>query len=245
VGLFVHQSTSKRNLHTIEASLPSLAHHLLTSMECVLGKWKVSFWFGHMAARCCFIQLHLWLRLKEDHHASAHSARLICTQDPARTLAARVPGRLILSALTQLETAHGPCWQAPDLKRLVSSCSHLQKLSLCCSPGLQLSALLQLVDLTQLWLAGNIDARMNASLAELTGLQELKRLAVTDLYTYSNYTLVTLTAFTQLTYLALPHYSYFGSVMQQALLQLCGNTLHYTDRWPSVLCSVITSTVSE
>jgi len=154
------------------------------------------------------------------------------------------PDRLRLATLTELDTAYGPSWKAADLNRLVSSSSHLQNLSLRCTPGLQLTALLQLADLTQLWLAGIMDASTGASLKKLTGLQRLQRLAITP-YPASEHLLLTMTAFTQLTYLALPHYSDFGSSMQQALLQLCGNPAPCVDRWPVVVCSVITSTVSE
>jgi len=83
------------------------------------------------------------------------------------------PDRLHLSALTELETAYSPSWNTPDLKRLVSSCSHLQKLSLRCTPGLQLSALLQLTELVQLWLTDTTDSSTMASLAQLSGLHQL------------------------------------------------------------------------
>jgi len=155
------------------------------------------------------------------------------------------PDRLRLSALTELETAHGLSWKAPDLDRLVSSCSRLQKLSLRCTSGLQLTAMLPLIDLTQLWLVGDINASTVTSLAALTGLHRLQRLAITDTCAPSKNLLVALTSFTQLTYLALPHHSYFGSSMQQAFLQHCGNPSHFTERWPVMFCSVVASTVSE
>jgi len=66
---------------------------------------------------------------------------------PAKPWQQMFSERLRLSVLTELETAYGPCWEATDLDRLVSSCSRLQKLSLRCTPGLQLTALLQLTDL--------------------------------------------------------------------------------------------------
>jgi len=156
------------------------------------------------------------------------------------------PDRLRLSALTELETAHGLSWKAPDLDRLVSSCSRLQKLSLRCTSGLQLTAMLPLIDLTQLWLVGDINASTVTSLAALTGLHRLQRLAITDPCASTEHLLVTLTSFTQLTYLVLPHHSFFGSSIQPALRQLCGNPLHHSvDRWPVLHFSVITSTVSD
>jgi len=152
---------------------------------------------------------------------------------------------LQLSALTELETAHGPTCKASDLDRLVSSCSHLQKLSLHCTPRLQLRALLQLTELVQLWLRGKPDSSTMASLAQLSALQRLQRLAVTGPYPFSDRLFKPLTAFTQLTYLALPYYSESGSNMQQLLLQLCGKPSHVIDRWPDASRSVITSAVSE
>jgi len=131
---------------------------------------------------------------------------------------------LQLSALTELETAYAACWEAPDLDRLVSSCSNLQKLSLSCTPGLQLTALLQLQELAQLWLEGlgrNIDKSTIASLAQLSGLQRLQRLAVTHPRGKCRAIFfMPLTALTQLTYLAVPHYSELRHSMQQRYLQL-------------------------
>jgi len=156
-------------------------------------------------------------------------------------------GMLHLSALTVLETAYGPSWETPDLNRLVSSCSHLQKLSLCCNPGLQLSALLQLDNLMQLWLRGNIDSSTMASLAQLSGLHRLRRLAVTDGSRCRGSFFMPMTALTQLTYLALPDRSNLDSSMRKRLLQLYGKPPRYVDwhRWPDASGYVITSTVSE
>jgi len=153
------------------------------------------------------------------------------------------PDRLRLSTLTELETAYGPPWEAADLNRLVSSCGCLQKLSLCCTPGLQLTALLQLTDLVQLWLTGTTDSCTIASLAQLTGLCRLQRLAVTDACVFSSKLFIPLTALTQLTYLALPYYLGDGSTTEQLLLEHCGSPSPVV-RWPSGLCPVITSTVS-
>jgi len=154
------------------------------------------------------------------------------------------PDRLRLSALTELETAYGPSWEAPDLDRLVSSCNCLRKLSLYYTPGLQLTALLQLDNLMQLWLRGEPDSSTMASLAQLSVLYRLQRLAVTDPCRFSGRLFKPVTALNQLTYLALPHYSESAS-MQQLLLQLCDKPSPFVDRWPSRFCSVITSMVSD
>jgi len=157
------------------------------------------------------------------------------------------PEGLRLSALTEFETACSPRWEAADLDRLVSSCSHVQKLSLHCTLGLQLSVLSQLNNLMQLWLSGETDSSMMASLSHLTALHRLQRLAVTDNCKCNGSFFLPLTALTQLTYLALPHHPTLHSSMQQRLLQLWGKTVPDVDRrrWPTEACSVITSTVSE
>jgi len=155
------------------------------------------------------------------------------------------PDSLRLSRLTELETAYGPSWKTPELDRLVSSCSLLQKLSLRCTPGLQLTALLQLTDLVQLWLWGKPDSSTMASLAQLSGLHQLQRLAVTDPCRFSGRLFMPLTALTQLTCLALPDFSENGSSMDQVLLQLHGRPLRHVHGWPRPSHSVITSTVSE
>jgi len=154
------------------------------------------------------------------------------------------PDRLRLPALTELETAWGFSWKAADLNQLVSSCSHLQKLSLRCTPGLQLTALLQLTDLVRLWLEGETDSITIASLAQLSALQRLHRLAVTGPCVFSGRLLESLTAFTQLTYLVLPHHSHLGPSMQQRLLELCGKPAPFVDQWPIAQCLAITSKVS-
>jgi len=151
------------------------------------------------------------------------------------------PGSLQLSAFTELETAYGPSWEAPGLDRLVSSCSNLQKLSLHCTPGLQLTALRQLSSLRQLWLEGKPDSSTMATLAQLTGLPGLQRLAVTGPW-FDSSLFIPVTALTQLTYLALPCFSESGSSIEQILLELHG-TPSPVDRWP-VVSFVITSTVS-
>jgi len=157
------------------------------------------------------------------------------------------PDRLHLSALTELETAYGLPWEAPDLDRLVSSCGHLQKLSLCCTPGLQLTALLQLTELVQLWLTGETaDSSILASLAQLTGLQRLQRVAITDPFNFSDAVFKPMTALTQLTYLALPYHSEAGFIMQEILLlQLRAKPSNAVDGWPDASFSLITSTVSQ
>jgi len=153
------------------------------------------------------------------------------------------PDSLRLSTLTELDTAYGLPWDSPDLDRLVSSCSHLQKLSLRCTPGLQLTALLQLTDLVQLWLEGKPDSSTMTSLAQLTGLRGLQRLAVTcDRFNSGLFN--PLTALTQLTYLALPCWSENGSSMQMLLCRLGGNPLSSVDQWPNALSAGINSKVS-
>jgi len=154
------------------------------------------------------------------------------------------PDRLQLSTLTELETAHSPAWKTADLDRLVSSCSRLQELSLHHTPGLQLTALLQLTGLVQLWLRGQPDRSTMASLAQLSALRRLQRLAVTDPCVFSSRLFTPLTALTQLTYLALPDYAEHGLSMEELLLQLRGKSSSFVDRWPSVFCSTITSMVS-
>jgi len=127
--------------------------------------------------------------------------------------------KLRLSALTELDTAYVMPWAAADLDRLVSSCSSLQELSLCCSPGLQVTALLQLTALTNLWLAGATEDS-TASISQLSVLHGLKRLAITDPCSLADDDAVWfLTALTQLTYLALSNSNgVFSPVMQQGML---------------------------
>jgi len=153
------------------------------------------------------------------------------------------PDSLRLSALTELETAYGPCWNAPDLDPLVSSCSNLQKLSLYCTAGLQLTALLQLTNLVQLWLRGKTDSSTMTSLAQLSALH---RLAVTAPCRFRGSLFMPLTALTRLTHLTLPGLTENGSSTQQFLLQLDGEPTD-ADFWPnaSVVCETIRSTVSK
>jgi len=128
---------------------------------------------------------------------------------------------LKLSVLTKLDVAyHTMPWQAPDLDRLVSSCSHLQKLSLCCSPGLQLTPLLQLTALTSLWLAGVTADSTVTSLVQLSALQGLRVLTVMNTCRFTDDAVRSLTALTQLTRLRLSdREGVFSTTMHQQLLQ--------------------------
>jgi len=107
---------------------------------------------------------------------------------------------------------------------MASSCSALKQLSLCCSPGLQLTALLQLTGLSQLWLKGDITSSTMASLAQLSGLQGLHTLVITSYSSIEGSKLFQLTKLTQLTYLALPYKSVFSTAVQQQLQRFyhCG-----------------------
>jgi len=96
----------------------------------------------------------------------------------------------------------------------------------------------------QLWLRAEPDSSTMASLAQLTGLRRLQRLAVTDPCRFSGRLFNPLTALTQLTYLALPYYLENFSSMELLLSELHGKPSPQGDRWPILLCSVITSTVS-
>jgi len=151
---------------------------------------------------------------------------------------------LRLSTLTELETAYGPTWEAADLDRLVSSCSNLQKLSLYCTSGLQLTALLQLTDLVQLWLTSAVHSSTVTSLAQLSVLQRLRRLAFSNSRQPGNTFFAPLTALTQLTYLALPRPSRVGATMQHLLLRLQAKPPSSYGPWPTDLCYAITNTVS-
>jgi len=81
-----------------------------------------------------------------------------------------------LLQLTGLSTSL-PCGAA-DLDLLACSCSHLQELCMCCTAGLELTALLQLTMLTSLWLLNVADSSSVASVAQLSGLQGLQRLGI-------------------------------------------------------------------
>jgi len=178
--------------------------------------------------------------VKYKHYAFVQSA---CHRSQPRPWQHVFSDRLQLSALTEVSTASGPIWEAPDLDRLVISCSRLQKLSLRCTRSLQLTALLQLSNLVQLWLEGETDSSTMASLAQLSALQGLHQLAVTCPWRFSGRLFNTLTALTQLTYLALPEYSENGPSIEQ-LLQRCDKPSWVFDQWPTASCSTITTTVS-
>jgi len=139
-------------------------------------------------------------------------------------LAAHVSDNQQLSALTELKTADAMSWGSSDLDRLVNSCCHLQTLSLCCSPGLQLTALSQLSALTSLWIRGATEDSTVTSLVQLSALQGLQDLFVTDPCSFTNDDCVkSLTALTQLTRLGLPDSDgVFSTAMQQQLVQQIG-----------------------
>jgi len=126
-----------------------------------------------------------------------------------------------VSALTQLHTADTLPWEAPDLDQLVSSCCHLKRLSLRCSPGLQLTALMQLTALTWLRLTGVTEHNTVASLVQLSVLQGLQELLVMDPCCFTDDDAVwSLTALTQLTRLALSDSDgVYSTTMRQQLLQ--------------------------
>jgi len=151
------------------------------------------------------------------------------------------PGRLRLSALIELDAADAKTWKASDFDRLVSSCSNLQALSLHCSPGLQLTALLQLTTLTQLHVTGVTHTNTVASLAQLSGLQRLQRLAITNPCSLpGNNAVLPLTALTQLTYLALTDRAdAFSAAMQRRLCHLHKETYKTHGS-----CHIIRNTVS-
>jgi len=151
------------------------------------------------------------------------------------------PDRLQLSALTMLNTNFTSTWAAADLDRLVSSCSALQQLSLRCSPGLQVTPLLRLTALSELCLAGVRHSSTVASLAQLSGLQGLQRLAITDPCNLpDDDALLPLTALTQLTFLALTdQQGAFSAAMQQQLRHLRKKSLGGYES-----CRVFSNTVS-
>jgi len=126
-----------------------------------------------------------------------------------------------LSALTALRTVDAWTWWPSDLDRLVSSCCNLQYLSMCCSTGLQLTRLLQLTALTQLWAAGVTQGSTTASLVQLSALQGLQDLILMQPCRFADNDAVrSLTALTQLTRLGLSDKDgVFSAAMQQQLLQ--------------------------
>lgn len=134
------------------------------------------------------------------------------------------PEKLQLPALTELDTSYVMPWEAADLDRLVSSCSALRVLSLCCSRGLQLTPLLQLTALTNLWLTG-VTEDITACLRQLPVLHGLQRLAVTDPCSLTDDDGVrSLATLTQLTYLVLSDSDgVFSPVMEQHVMQWFGN----------------------
>jgi len=127
------------------------------------------------------------------------------------------PGKLRPCHLTALDIALNSPLEGPDLDQLASSCRGLQKLYLCCSPGLQLTALLRLTALTQLCLRGVTDAITLASLSCLSRLHGLEALALIDPCWIQDDTLVAAAALTQLKLLALPSTGAISTTMQQQL----------------------------
>jgi len=152
------------------------------------------------------------------------------------------PDKQQLTALTQLTTDDAMTWSPSDLDRLVSSCCHLQKLSLCCSEGLQLTGLLQLTALNELWLRNTTEDNTVASLVQLSALQGLQELVVMDLCRFTDDAVRSLTALTQLTHLGLSDSDdVFSTAMQQQLLQQFGREeIDGSD----VMFHIITNTVS-
>jgi len=147
-----------------------------------------------------------------------------------------------LSALTELNVAYAISWQAPDLDRLVSSCSNLQTLSMCCSPGLQLTPLRQLAALTHLWLTGATAYSTVTSLKQLSALQGLQELFVLDPWRSTDDAVRSLTALTQLTSLGLSdNEDVFGRIMQQQLRQ---QFVRVVADGPSLTRQIINNTVS-
>jgi len=125
--------------------------------------------------------------------------------------------QLQLSQLTELATANSIEWQPGDLDRLVCSCSALQKLSLWCSDDLQLTALLQLTQLTSLGVRGVTSSMTTASLSRLRGLEELKIITPCRL---NDGTLASLTALNKLTHLLLLMCDGLSSIMVEELRRL-------------------------
>jgi len=126
------------------------------------------------------------------------------------------PDTLRLPALTEIITDDVMTWGASDLDRLVSSCYHLQTLSMCCSEGLQLTQLLQLTALTQLWLAGVTANSTVASVVQLSALQGLQELVFLDPCCFTDDAVKSLTALTQLKRLGLSaRDDVFSTTMQQ------------------------------
>jgi len=149
---------------------------------------------------------------------------------------------LRLPMLTGLDVAyHTMPWLAPDLDRLVSGCSNLQTLSLCCGEGLQLTPLLQLTALTSLWLAGATADSTVTSLAQLSALQGLQELFLMDPCWIEDDALMSLTALTQLTRLGLSESEgVFSTTMDDMLYQ------HFYQEQvdgPEETCHIIINTV--
>jgi len=147
-----------------------------------------------------------------------------------------------LSALTELNLVDAMPWRAPDLDQLVSSCCQLERLSLCCIQGLQLTPLLQLTVLKRLWLTGVAEDSTTASLVQLSALQSLQELILLDPCSFTDDDAVgSLTALTQLTRLGLSASDgVFSTTMQQQLLQQFGQQ---TIDELGDTCHAITSTV--
>jgi len=151
------------------------------------------------------------------------------------------PDTLKLPMLTLLDLAYTMPWWPSDLDRLVSSCSTLQALSLCCSEELQLTPLLQLTALTSLWLAGATEDITVASLVQLSALHGLQELIVTDPCWIDDDEVRSLTALTQLTSLGLSDSGgVYSAAMQQQLLQWFGQ-YEVEGVWQT--CHIIMNTV--
>jgi len=131
------------------------------------------------------------------------------------------PDNQRLSALTELNFAEAMPWGPPDLDRLVSSCCQLERLSLCCSPGLELTPLLQLAVLKRLYLRGVTKDSTVASLVQLSALQSLQELIVVDPCRFTNcHAIKSLTALTQLARFGLSgSYDIFSTTVRQQRLQ--------------------------
>jgi len=163
-----------------------------------------------------------------------------------------LPDSRQLLQLTALSTSI-PC-ETSALDLLARSCSQLEELCLCCTAGMELTALLQLTALSSVWLEAPVDSCPVASLAQLSGLQGLERLAITacpqDPCSISDDIVGSLTALTALTLLALPGEDGVLSAAMQQQLQRCEQGpftqggVFMDMPWRDRPCCVFTSTVS-